>query len=357
MKRLNGPQLKILLVGPCPPPYGGIGTTVVDLHHHLVAQDSCEVEVLNIGEGRAVVNEQYLSVTGAWDYLNKVVRYARHGYVIHLETNGHNFKSWLSALVCSAAGLLNGRRTVIAFGSGNLPTYLQQSAGLARLVIRAVLTWAGVIICRNPSMLQALRAFGGERPRIEIVPGFMGLRGRQFGPLPKAVEEFCRSHEPVLGATVSLSPEYGVSLAIQALGRVRERYPHIGLILIGIGPETEPYLPELRWVRDRVLLAGTLSPDVTLSVMKRLSVFLRPTFFEGDSISVREALALGLPVVASDTGFRPNEVRRFIRGDCQDLCLQLDVVLSQAARGAPVKHDGHLQEGSAPRMLELYRKF
>jgi len=87
------------------------------------------------------------------------------------------------------------------------------------------------------------------------------------------------------------------------------------------------------------------------------SVFLRPTFYEGDSVSLREALALGLPVIASDTGFRPNEVRRFKMGNCKDLCLQLDVVLSQAARGAPVKHDGHLQEGSAPRMLELYRKF
>jgi hypothetical protein len=38
-----------------------------------------EVVVLNIGEGRAVANKQYLPVTGAWAYLRKVFRLARTG--------------------------------------------------------------------------------------------------------------------------------------------------------------------------------------------------------------------------------------------------------------------------------------
>jgi glycosyltransferase involved in cell wall biosynthesis len=36
--------------------------------------------------------------------------------------------------------------------------------------------------------------------------------------------------------------------------------------------------------------------------MAQCSVFVRPTYFDGDAASVREALALGVPVVASDVG-------------------------------------------------------
>jgi glycosyltransferase involved in cell wall biosynthesis len=330
--------------------------TVFDLCHFLRSKDFCDVMVLNIGEGRHTGSDDSLPTKGPLDYLWKVIRFAQHGYIIHLETNGHNLKSWLSALVCSVAGLLNGRRTVIAFGSGNLPEYLQQVGGMPRLGVRVVLKSAGVIICRNQRMLQALRACGGEKTRIELVPGFMGLSGRQFGPLPKTVDEICRTHEPVLGATVNLSPEYGVPLALNAIKQMRERYPNLGLILIGIWPEAEDQLPELRPVRDHVLLAGALAPDVTLSVMNRLSVFLRPTYFDGDSVSVREALALGIPVVASETGMRPDGVRLFKVGDCEDLCRQLELVLNQLQPRRLADQTGNLADGSAPQILGLYRQ-
>jgi glycosyltransferase involved in cell wall biosynthesis len=330
--------------------------TVFVLRHYLLAHDVYEVVALNIGERRNEGNDEALSTKGRLDYLWKVIRFALHGYIIHLETNGHNFKSWLSALVCSVAGLLNRRKTVIAFGSGSLPEYLQQVSGMARLVVRIVLNRAGIVICRNHGMLEALRAFGGQRLRIELVPGFMGLSGREFGPLPNRVDEFCNTHEPVLGATVNLSPEYGIPLALQAVEHMQKRYPKLGMIFIGIGPEAEKDLPELSLVRDHVLLAGQLAPDITLSVMRRLSVFVRPTYFEGDSLSVREALVLGIPVVASDTGSRPDGVLLFKVGDCTDLCRQLSRVLEKESLATRPDASPKPEEGSARKMLELYRE-
>src|SRR5438067_2378888 len=103
-------KLKLLLIGPYPPPYGGIAMTVFVLRHYLLVHDRCEVVVLNIGERRHEESNESLSTKGPLDYLWKVLRFAFQGYIIHLETNGHNFKSWLSALVCSVAGTLNGRK-------------------------------------------------------------------------------------------------------------------------------------------------------------------------------------------------------------------------------------------------------
>ena len=38
------------------------------------------------------------------------------------------------------------------------------------------------------------------------------------------------------------------------------------------------------------------------------SVFLRTTLYDGDAVSVREALHLGAPVIATDNGMRPEGV-------------------------------------------------
>src|SRR5690348_13021348 len=159
---------KLLLVGPYPPPYGGIAMTVCDLQQYLREQRrQCDGEVLNIGDSRTKKNGQCLSVTGYCDFFVKVMRFAWRGYLIHLETNGHNLKSWLSALMCVFAGYLNGCKTIIAFGSGNLPYYLQQVKGWRRIVAKMVLAQAGVIICRNQNMVDAIQKIHDRKKQIE----------------------------------------------------------------------------------------------------------------------------------------------------------------------------------------------
>ena len=55
---------------------------------------------------------------------------------------------------------------------------------------------------------------------------------------------------------------------------------------------------------------------------------VRSTFADGDAITVREALDLGVPVVASDTDFRPAGVVLFRKGDAVDLLEKLTEVLA-----------------------------
>ena len=211
--------------------------TVLDLQQYLLKHSACAVEVLNIGGGRTGIDGQCIGVKNGFDFLLKVMRFARRGYLIHLETNGHNPKSWLSALICAVAGYLNGRKTIIAFGSGNLPSYLLQLNQWRKVVVKAVLALAGVVICRNQNMVEAIQTVRERQDRIEIVPGFMGLHTRKLIDVPQDVREFCEAHTPLIGATVTLEPEYGASLALKAIQRLRLSHPRVGLILLGIGPE------------------------------------------------------------------------------------------------------------------------
>jgi glycogen synthase len=282
--------------------------------------------------------------------------FAGRGYLIHLETNGHNLKSWLSALICSAAGYLNGRKTIIAFGSGNLPAYLAQLNRWKKIVVKAALSLAGVVICRNQNMVEAIQKVRECQDRIEIVPGFMGLHTRKLIDVPQAVKSFCDAHAPLIGAMVTPEPEYGASLAIQAIQRLLQNYPKLGLILIGIGPESEKQLPEYASVRKHVLLTGAVDANIALGVMKHLGLFLRPTYFDGDSLSVREALAVGIPVVASNTGLRPKGVVLFEAGQIDDLEKQLNYALRHREELMGKQQNESETRGGVDLMLQIYRR-
>ena len=47
---------------------------------------------------------------------------------------------------------------------------------------------------------------------------------------------------------------------------------------------------------------------VTLRATLESDVVLRTTLYDGDSVSVREALYIGTPVIATDNGMRPEGV-------------------------------------------------
>ena len=80
-------------------------------------------------------------------------------------------------------------------------------------------------------------------------------------------------------------------------------------------------------VRNTMFLAGDVDHELCLTLMSRCSVFVRPTFHDGDSISVREAMSLGIPVVASKVGTRPEGTLLFDAGDMDGLIAQIEKAL------------------------------
>ena len=61
---------------------------------------------------------------------------------------------------------------------------------------------------------------------------------------------------------------------------------------------------------------------------QQCDLFLRPTSSDGDAVSVREALSLGVPVVASDCVPRPPGAVTYRTGDVADLFNKVEEVLA-----------------------------
>jgi glycosyltransferase involved in cell wall biosynthesis len=93
---------------------------------------------------------------------------------------------------------------------------------------------------------------------------------------------------------------------------VLERHPEAQLIVVGDGPLSErlqSHAADLG-VRDSVTFTGHVSRTDVYGVLKQATVAAFPSLYEGFCVAAVEAMAAGLPVVASDI-----EVLREVVGD------------------------------------------
>jgi glycosyltransferase involved in cell wall biosynthesis len=95
-----------------------------------------------------------------------------------------------------------------------------------------------------------------------------------------------------------------------------------------------------------------------LPALRGNAIFVRPTRADGDALSVREALAAGVPVVASDIVDRPSGVVSFPTGDGAAFAAALEPLLDgtpQPAGGEP--DSARSAAGSfSEHLVSLYRE-
>src|SRR5690349_6708755 len=100
--------MKILLIGPYPPPHGGISVHVMEARHQL-ERTGAQVRVLNTTRG-AAESPEYLRFQTLPRFLIILLHHSLQGWMLHVHTNGHNCKSWTMAFLCGLIGSLGRGR-------------------------------------------------------------------------------------------------------------------------------------------------------------------------------------------------------------------------------------------------------
>ncbi|MEV4687358.1 glycosyltransferase [Microbacterium sp. LWH3-1.2] len=139
----------------------------------------------------------------------------------------------------------------------------------------------------------------GNPGTFHVVPNTIEL-----GTEPPGVE----SRDPHLVVMLNrLAPQKRVDLAIRAWVRVVEAVPEARLDVYGDGPLRE----ELQGLIDELGVAASVSLHGATAdrdaIFDRAALFVTSTAFEGQGLSIAEALARGLPVVSFDARYGPRE--------------------------------------------------
>ena len=138
---------------------------------------------------------------------------------------------------------------------------------------------------------------------------FEGLNGKYL------YKELRLNHRRKLVGTVgSLTPDKGHKYFLNACAEVKKNFPSIQFLIIGEGKLKKSliHLSRKLNLEDSVIFTGFRN-DVP-QLLSLLDVFVLPSQTEGLGTSFLEAMASGLPIVATKTGGIPEVVKEGING-------------------------------------------
>ena len=107
---------------------------------------------------------------------------------------------------------------------------------------------------------------------------------------------------PVAGIVARLSDVKGHIYLIEAMKNILEEFPSAKLLIVGEGREKERLLEGCRrlGVSDSVIFYPCVAD--TREILQAMDIFVMPSLNEGLGLGLMEAMASGLPVVASAVG-------------------------------------------------------
>jgi len=111
-----------------------------------------------------------------------------------------------------------------------------------------------------------------------------------------------------LATVATLNRQKGIQYLIRALPKIRQEFPNVSLEIIGDGPYKRELVSEVKkyHLEKAVQFSGFIA-DVEKSLVKT-DLYVQPSLSESFGLAIVQAMNVGLPVVATNTGGIPEVV-------------------------------------------------
>jgi N-acetyl-alpha-D-glucosaminyl L-malate synthase BshA len=158
---------------------------------------------------------------------------------------------------------------------------------------------------------ETIRIFNPKR-NIRVIPNFVDIKAFRPRDLSDRRSQFAAPGEKILLHISNFRPVKNLPALVEVFDRVRGEHP-ARLLLVGDGPERGPVetLVHERGLGEAVTFLG--NQEYVEDLLPHADVFLLPSLHESFGLVALEAMAVGVPVVATNVG-GPNEV--VVDGEC-----------------------------------------
>ena len=163
--------------------------------------------------------------------------------------------------------------------------------------IRKSFEGADAVWAVSNAFKRSLQPFAGEA-NIDVMPNMVDVSFFHLPPRPRESSPF------TFLSIGSLTPNKGIDLLLRAFARVVRTNAEVKMEIGGAGPE-EDYLRRLAHnlgVQDYIRFLGRLSREEVCRAMWRANAFVSSSYVETFGVVLIEAMATGLPVVATQSG-------------------------------------------------------
>lgn len=298
--------MKILLISPQPPPYGGIANwTAMMLEYVKNTNDS--FDTINIAPKKRATEGRNLFdrvVVSGFDMLKKrreLIRKIKNNRpdVIHMTTSGQ--LAIIRDILLMKTARKYGIKTVYHIHFGKVPEMAEKNTKMWSYFRKALLL-AESVIAIDKKTYDAIKKYVPEA-NAALLPNPINT-----AKLPIYNGE-SKKQVVFLGWVI---PTKGVTELIEAWNTVGKEYPDYELVVIG--QSKSEYLEALNnSVKvDNIKFTGEMPHERAMQTLAESEIFVLPSYTEGFPYAILEAMSLGKAVIASDVGAIP----QMLDGEC-----------------------------------------
>jgi glycosyltransferase involved in cell wall biosynthesis len=367
---------RILVVGPVPPPRGGIASLMMDLvDSSLKYHYDFELFARQFTFPKWAKDPLTRNLIRAHKYMRYFIRLLTRDYsLVHTHSPGHRFMQ--SAVYMFLARLLGIKVLLHLHGNEWAPFYPEKSRLNQRLIEFGLKRASKILVIRE-QWVGKIRELLSD-PDVSLMPNMIPPR-RPSDPeeMERTLQRLDLDHGDfiaLLAGAGAVGRDKGILDIIEAAPEVAAKLDRIRFVIAG-GEEVPGQMDHAleliekkglsRWMR----ILGDVEREEVLRILDLSSIFLLPSYIEGMPISIMEAMRAGVPVVATPVGAIPEMIKHEDSGLLIDkgspdqiatalLRLAEDDELGRAlsARGLEVFHSRFNLERGAKRVRMIYQE-
>ena len=321
---------RILLIGPYPPPLGGVSIHIKRVVQKLEKQNN-HVVIHNTAH-------KYRSKLSAFTSLIKKLFSTRPNIIYYHEPTESIQKLFVTVL-CKY--FLRYKLTTIDHDCRILYNFSHLKKSFFRKIIsrvdHVVVIGNTTNACYCDNGIKKIKSCSIESP---FLPPDLSQEQAILQEFPQSVHEFIKNHSPLISANafaptqVNNKDLYGFDLCIELVQKLKETHPQVGLIFGICKIETNKQKNYFEQIKKTIAEHGlvdhfyffTNKPEFW-PLIKQSDLFVRPTQSDSFGISVQEAISLGTPAIASDVCVRPENTILFKTGSVKDFLEKVETVL------------------------------
>ncbi len=291
----------IHLLGPYPPPWGGVGVFQKLLHTALVERGLATTlhPFLSGGQAGAVFRPTARAIwAGAADL--------RRGEIwLDSSTFVFEYPHLPAALSWLLLHRRRGFRWLKIVHDGTLPQRMEAFSARQRRFVQWAFGQPDAVATVGDKLTEWLRAAPWFARPVQRLSSFLPLPDAYGAAVPPAVVADPASRGEALIATLGVfRPDYGFAQIAEAVARLRVDGPQAKLIIMDGGFALEDADYKRRVLQDRpwIVVLKELPHEQVLKTMAACAAFVRGVQRESLGLSRLEALRCGVPVVGTNVG-------------------------------------------------------
>lgn len=317
--------MKVVLIGPYPPPYGGISVHVKRIKQYL--EKSC-ADVVVFNECKKDISSSIKAIKKYRTFIFKVPFIK--GDVLHF----HILDKRLRILL----GLYKilGKKIILTLHGESLNEQINESNVFVKFLLLRSLKKVDKIICVNLKNRSQLLDLGFNPEKVINIPSYINPIEEKcdIDNIPKEIWDFINNCGFLISANGCIrfhnnEDLYGFDMLIELLNKLSVSNIEAKLIICVLSVE-EQNNEERNYYNNMKSKAQELKLNKKIKfyevkdsefypILKKSKLFIRPTNTDGYGVSIAEAIHYYVPAIASDVCERPKGTILFKSRDSSDL--------------------------------------